>query len=377
VKTDRRDAKKLVGLYRAQMLRFVHPPTAELEGLRDLLRCRDDVRCARMAARNRVLKQLLRHGRIFREGKTAWTKLHRGWLARQRLDDPLAHEALEQLLIHLDGIERQLATLDARLAEIADSERWAGQVQILTRFRGIATVTALGLIAEIGDFRPLRPSPRARVVAGDHPQRVLLGPPAASWAHHPVGQPPRPPTADRGRVALVPRSPASRQRPAARRAGLARPSPTASPTPPPHRARQAHDGRQRRGRSRTRRVSVGGDDRPAAARHRAVRRQPRPPAPGGHRLARSLPLWWGQAARCEPPGGSSFGSMRSRLATLVRGSSRPDTLPAVPTRASQSDSRRCPRTRRPAPPTPATMTNKNPQSQRPLDTRVHLRPYGR
>ena len=74
------------------------------------------------------------------------------WLARQRLDDPLAQEALEQLLIHVDGIERQLDTLDARLAEIAGSERWAGQVQILTRFRGIATITALGLIAEIGDF---------------------------------------------------------------------------------------------------------------------------------------------------------------------------------------------------------------------------------
>ena len=116
VKTDRRDAKKLVTMYRAGLLRFVHPPTPELEGLRDLLRARDDVRCARMAARNRVLKQLLRHGRIYREGKTAWTKQHRLWVARQRLDDPLAHEALEQLLIHLDGIERQLDTLDARLA---------------------------------------------------------------------------------------------------------------------------------------------------------------------------------------------------------------------------------------------------------------------
>jgi len=37
VKTDRRDAKKLVSLYRAGLLRFVHPPTEELEGLRDLL----------------------------------------------------------------------------------------------------------------------------------------------------------------------------------------------------------------------------------------------------------------------------------------------------------------------------------------------------
>lgn len=152
VKTDRRDAKKLVSLYRGGLLRFVHPPTEELEGLRDLLRARDDLRCARMAARNRVLKALLRHGRIYREGKRAWTQMHRRWVNAQRLDDPLAHEALVALLIHLDGIERQLDTLDARLGEIADSDRWSGQVQILTRFRGISTLTALGLISEIGDF---------------------------------------------------------------------------------------------------------------------------------------------------------------------------------------------------------------------------------
>jgi transposase len=152
VKTDRRDAKKLVRLYRAGELSFVHPPTPETEGLRDLLRCRDGLRRARVAARNRVLKQLLRHGRIFREGKHAWTKKHSEWLCRQRLDDPLAQAALEQLLIHLDGLDRQLALLDARLEEIARGERWGGQVQALVRFRGIATLTALGLIAEIGDF---------------------------------------------------------------------------------------------------------------------------------------------------------------------------------------------------------------------------------
>jgi transposase len=152
VKTDRRDAKKLARLYRGGLLRFVAPPTAETEGFRDLLRCRDDLRGARTAARHRVSKQLLRHGRIYREGKHAWTVKHRDWVARQRLDDSLAHAALEEMLVHLDSIERQLQTLDARLEQIARSERWAGQVQVLTRFRGIATLSALGLIAEIGDF---------------------------------------------------------------------------------------------------------------------------------------------------------------------------------------------------------------------------------
>jgi transposase len=56
------------------------------------------------------------------------------------------------MLIYLDGIERQLDMLDAKLEQIAAGERWAEQVQVLTRFRGISTLTALGLIAEIGDF---------------------------------------------------------------------------------------------------------------------------------------------------------------------------------------------------------------------------------
>jgi transposase len=56
------------------------------------------------------------------------------------------------MLIHLDGIERQIDALDARVEQLAQSERWTGQVQTLTRFRRVATLTALGLIAEIGDF---------------------------------------------------------------------------------------------------------------------------------------------------------------------------------------------------------------------------------
>ena len=240
VKTDRRDAKKLVHLYRGGLLRFVAPPTPETEGLRDLLRCRDDLRCARTAARHRVSKQLLRHGRIYREGKHQWTVKHRDWVTRQQLDDPLAHAALEETLVHLDSIERQLETLDARLEQIARSERWAGQVQILTRFRGIATLSALGLIAEIGDFARFCASARARVLARDHPERVLLRRPAAPRAHHQDRQPPRPPAADRGRLALPPPASTAEDRPGARPARLASAVAAVSPPPTPHRPRQAH-----------------------------------------------------------------------------------------------------------------------------------------
>jgi transposase len=153
VKTDKRDAKKLVRLYRAGELTFVAPPSPEQEGLRDLVRCFDDLRCARTAARHRVAKQLLRYGRIFREGKKSWTKRHIAWVRRQRLDEPVAQRALEHMLAHLDSLDAQLAALEHELAELAMTDPWRDPVAWLCSFRGIGIRTALGLLAEIGDFR--------------------------------------------------------------------------------------------------------------------------------------------------------------------------------------------------------------------------------
>jgi transposase len=152
VKTDRRDAKKLVRLYRAGELVFVQPPSPEQEGLRDLVRCRDDLRRARTAARHRITKQLLRHGHIYRDGKS-WTVRHRAWIAAQRLADPLAHAALEHMLGHLATLDGQIAAVDGQLERVAGREPWAEPLSWLCSFRGIATRTALELLAEIGDFR--------------------------------------------------------------------------------------------------------------------------------------------------------------------------------------------------------------------------------
>lgn len=151
VKTDRRDAKKLVRLLRAGELAFVAAPTPEQEGLRDLVRCREDLRDALNRARQRVIKALLRHGRVFTDGKH-WTIRHRSWVAGQQLADPSAQLALEAMRAHMEMIETQLRQLDARLERVAQDDHWRPGVRVLTSFRGIATLTALTLLAEIGDF---------------------------------------------------------------------------------------------------------------------------------------------------------------------------------------------------------------------------------
>ncbi len=170
VKTDRRDAELLVRLLMAGQLSAVRVPSVREEACRDLVRAREDVRGDLMRARHRVGKLLLRHDQRF-DG-TNWTGAHRQWLAGVELVDPLAQAvlldgmgALDALLVRRDALERQMAAL------VPDSP-WAETIARLRCLRGIDTLTALGLAAEIGDFerfdRPARLMSFLGLVPSEH-----------------------------------------------------------------------------------------------------------------------------------------------------------------------------------------------------------------
>jgi transposase len=79
IKTDRRDAAKLVYQLKNDMLTIVRPPTPEEEAVRDLCRAREDAKQDETAARNRLTKFLLRKNMRY-EGKSAWTQKYWKWL---------------------------------------------------------------------------------------------------------------------------------------------------------------------------------------------------------------------------------------------------------------------------------------------------------
>lgn len=152
VKTDRRDARKLCELYRAGLLTEVRPPSEAEEAVRDLARARYAAKQDLQSARHRLSKLLLRRGRIYAQGK-AWTDKHRQWLRRLQFDDPVERTVFENYLLALEQHEARIKSLESALEEVAQSERYAGPVGWLRCFRGIDTVTAITLIAEIHDFR--------------------------------------------------------------------------------------------------------------------------------------------------------------------------------------------------------------------------------
>jgi transposase len=158
IKTDSRDARKLARLYRVGELTPIRVPTETEEAVRDLVRCREDLCEDVTRMRHRLLKFLLRHGRIWRDTRN-WSDRHWAWLRTQRFDLPSAQRTFDEYLAQLDfGIDR-LRTLDAEIATVADKEPWKPLVGRLRCLRGIDTLSALTLLVEIQDFRRFR-SPR-------------------------------------------------------------------------------------------------------------------------------------------------------------------------------------------------------------------------
>jgi len=159
IKTDRRDARKLAELFRAGLLTEVHPPSESDEALRDLCRCRDDVRVDLLRARHRLSKFLLRRHCIYRQTKHHWGSRHGAWLEQLRFDDPMSQATFDSYLLAAQQLEERQRQLDAQLAEYGGQEPYREPVGWLRCFRGIDTVTAVCLVAELHDFRRFR-SPR-------------------------------------------------------------------------------------------------------------------------------------------------------------------------------------------------------------------------
>jgi transposase len=151
IKTDQRDAERVLRLLMIGGLHAVRVPSSEEEALRDLVRARGDLRGDLMRARQRMSKLLLRHDVRYEDTAGAWTARHRAWLTTV----DLGGGAQATLLDHLgaiDALALRRDALEAAIAELVPDSPWAQDVARLRCLRGIDTLSAVGLCAEVGDF---------------------------------------------------------------------------------------------------------------------------------------------------------------------------------------------------------------------------------
>jgi transposase len=156
VKTDRRDALKLARCYRAGDLTPVWVPDAAHEALRDLVRAREAAKGDLLRARHRLSKFLLRHGWRRPESiKSPWTNAHLEWIKTKVHFEQLAQEiALSDYVHQVEHLVARIERLDQAVLEAARSvpPQMRAVIESLQALRGVAQVTAVTIVAELGEI---------------------------------------------------------------------------------------------------------------------------------------------------------------------------------------------------------------------------------
>jgi transposase len=150
IKTDRRDSLNLAKLHRAGELTSVWVPDQAHEAVRDLVRARlAAVRTLRQG-RQQLSGFLLRHGHHY--SRSAWTQLHRRWLATLKFDEAVHHIVLEDCIASVEAAAARRDRLEAHIDAALPDWSLAPVVHALQSMRGMGMITAATLVAELGDI---------------------------------------------------------------------------------------------------------------------------------------------------------------------------------------------------------------------------------
>ena len=175
VKTDRRDSLMLARLHRAGELRAIYVPDDTDEAMRDLVRAREDAVGVGTQAKYRLTAFLLRQGRRY-PGREGWTLPYRRWLADLSFPSAAQHISLQEYRDAIDETERRIDRLTEQLRQLAPTWRWAPVVAALQALRGVSFVTAVALVAELGDLTRFRHPRELMAYLGLVPSEHSSGP---------------------------------------------------------------------------------------------------------------------------------------------------------------------------------------------------------
>ena len=175
VKTNRRDAAKLAMLYRGGELTMICVPDEARESLRDLVRAREDAQQDLLRQRNRLTKLLYRRGLRHGEG-CRWTTAYWRWLRGLRVEDPHLRAVIDEAMLTIEHTAERLRRVHLLVMAAADEPTYAPTVRRLMVFRGVGILTAISIIAELGDLRRFTEAKKLMAAVGLTPSEFSTGP---------------------------------------------------------------------------------------------------------------------------------------------------------------------------------------------------------
>jgi transposase len=174
IKTDRRDSMMLARLLRAGELTAVWVPDGAQEALRDLTRAREDMKHLQRQAKQRLLAFLLRHGKRY-SGKSHWTQAHFRWFETVKFDQSVQQIVLQEYIDTVHYCTKRVASLDRQIEQTAEASSTWPVIEALMALRGVNLLTAVTIVAEIGDLKRFSSAPQLMAYLGLVPSEHSSG----------------------------------------------------------------------------------------------------------------------------------------------------------------------------------------------------------
>jgi transposase len=165
VKTNRRDAQNLGRLYRAKELTVIDVPVEAQEALRDLTRAREDVREDLTRRQHRLNRFLVRQGYSYRQGEK-WTLKYWAWVRKIRFEDSNLQTVMDESIRAIEQSQEQLKSYTFKVEENAKKPEYAKRVERYQTLRGVKVLTAMTIVAEVGDMRRYGSAPQFMASTG-------------------------------------------------------------------------------------------------------------------------------------------------------------------------------------------------------------------
>ena len=152
-KCDRLDAQVINELARSNFkLPVCYMPDDEEFALREHLRARSDLVGIRTMLKNRIHAVLHRRGILTPAKLDLFTRAGRLFLDQADLDEA-GRTILTRYLSEMDHIDASIEESTQSLKELARRPRWSKPAALLQTMPGIGLITALTILAELGDLR--------------------------------------------------------------------------------------------------------------------------------------------------------------------------------------------------------------------------------
>lgn len=152
IKTNRRDAMKLARLDRAGDLTAVHVPDEEDEAMRDLSRSRTTGVDGVTRIKLQIKSMLLRHGIKYNGVGENWSYRYRTWLRSVKFGHQAQNQVLQEWLVALEEAEARVKRFTDQIEELLPQWKMNEVVLALQALRGVAMITAVEMVAEVGDL---------------------------------------------------------------------------------------------------------------------------------------------------------------------------------------------------------------------------------